>query len=104
MKMYQNMTQCDELIKNACNFSLSGEEKTKMEKCFKVMGEFRKETEACKESATNCTCWNELVKDIKDVKACNNIGNKANKNFSYKYLIIFSGTQGKGSEKKTYPM
>ena len=71
MKVFQNMSKCDGLIKEACNFQLAGYESTEVENCNRVMGEFRKGADACKNSSTNCTCWNTLVKDVAAVKKCN---------------------------------
>ena len=65
------MSKCDKLIKEACDFKLSGNESTEVEKCNRVMGEFRKGADACKNSSTNCTCWNTLAKDVQAVKDCN---------------------------------
>ena len=71
MRVYQNMTDCDKLIKEACNFKLSSNDSASLEKCNKVMGDFRKGAESCKKKSTTCTCWNKLVNDIKSVKDCN---------------------------------
>ena len=82
MKMYQNMTQCDKLIQDACKLNVSQKDKTEVEGCFKTMGEFRKQTEVCKTSSTNCTCWNSLIGDVKAVQACSKVG-KLNLFFFY---------------------
>ena len=71
MILYRNMSNCDKLVKEACTFKLAGNGSADVEKCNKVMGEFRKGADSCKNSSTNCTCWNELVKDVKSVKNCN---------------------------------
>ena len=68
------MSDCDSLIKDACNFRLSEDDSAAMEKCNKVMGDFRKGADICKKSPTNCTCWNQLEKDIVLVKPCKDIG------------------------------
>ena len=39
--MYNNITKCDDLVKTACNFSMEASEKSEVEKCNKVMGDFR---------------------------------------------------------------
>ena len=39
--MYRNMKQCDTSIKAACNFSLEKSEQLEMDKCSKVMTDFR---------------------------------------------------------------
>ena len=69
MKVFQNMSKCDKLITEACNISLSGSEA--VENCSKIMANFRQGAEACKNTSTNCTCWNTLVKDVQAVKDCN---------------------------------
>ena len=72
--MYDNITQCESLVKTACNFSMSESEKSEVETCNNVMGDFRRDADICKESATNCTCWSELAGRVQSVKECN-IGN-----------------------------
>ena len=39
--MYNNISQCDTLVKTACNFSLPANETAEVEACNKVMGAFR---------------------------------------------------------------
>ena len=39
--MYNNISQCDALIKTACNFSMPANETAEVEACNKVMGDFR---------------------------------------------------------------
>ena len=39
--MYNNISQCDSLVKTACNFSLPANETAEVEACNKVMGDFR---------------------------------------------------------------
>jgi hypothetical protein len=69
MEVFKNMSQCDKLITEACNISLSGSEA--VENCSKIMANFRAGADACKSASTNCSCWNTLVKDVQAVKDCN---------------------------------
>merc|ERR1712106_1185102 len=46
-KIFRNMTMCDKMIAEACNFSLPTSENTEVNKCNKVMGDFRRDTDAC---------------------------------------------------------
>ena len=39
--MYNNISQCDNLVKTACNFSMSANETAEVEACNKIMGDFR---------------------------------------------------------------
>ena len=71
MKLYQNMSKCDKSIREACNFSLPGNQSSEVDDCNKVMGEYRIAAEACKNQSTNCSCWNTLVKEVPAVKKCN---------------------------------
>ena len=71
VKLYKNMSDCDKLIQEACNFTLPASESAEVGKCNKVMGEFREGTEKCKTTPTNCSCWIAMEKDIQGVKKCN---------------------------------
>jgi hypothetical protein len=71
MRVFQNMSKCDTLIKDACNFSLSGNDSSDVSECNAVMGDFRKGADACANSTNNCTCWSNMVKIIPKVKKCN---------------------------------
>ena len=39
--MYNNLTQCDSMVKSTCNFTLPDSEQTEVEKCYKLMTDFR---------------------------------------------------------------
>ena len=70
MKMYENMTKCNQLIREACGFQLSQEDETFLDNCQKITDEFRNRTDECKKTPKNCSCWADLEKRIKNVKKC----------------------------------
>ena len=96
---------CDKMIAEACNFSLPTSENTEVNKCNKVMGDFRRDTDACVTSSTNCSCWNNLVNDIQGVKDCN-IGRFKLYLVLEFFLsdIIYSWTKGKGNKEEADSM
>ena len=70
MKMYENMTKCNQLIREACGFQLSPENETFLDNCKKITDKYRKGADECKKKPNNCSCWADLEKSINNVKKC----------------------------------
>ena len=82
--LYNQMSKCESEIKANCSFTLGNEDISNLSKCKTTMesfkwvnlynshktNHFRNKVKQCKETITDCECWNEAADNIEIVKDC----------------------------------
>lgn len=70
-ELYNKMAKCDSSIKKDCKVSLEADVISELASCQKTMTSFKTKTDACLEDPSDCSCWDDMVDSIKEVKKCN---------------------------------